>query len=256
LPHFRSFIFFLFLAILGGAFLLFLNANRNYQRPPPSSASWSPPDKPVRVVSFNVRHSQQGNRAVSKELSQLNADLILLQEVEKSDLSLLSESFSSVPAIYHASENLAGARASWGNAILSSYPLYDAGTIPSAGNGSFGVWATAVVADRKFKIASVNLAEGESGAREMADLLQRLRGVASPMIIGGEFDRASAGKTLRELAGNWRDTMGDLGTSSPSSISSNKLSLILISPEWKSIDHALPQSVTSQRHLIWATLGK
>ena len=91
MPRFRSILFFVFLAILGGAFWFFLNANRNYQRAAPASAVWSAPEKSVRAVSFNVRHSEGGNGAVLRELSRLTSDFVLLQEVEKSDLTVLRE---------------------------------------------------------------------------------------------------------------------------------------------------------------------
>src|SRR4051794_35197482 len=74
LPSPRALIFFLFLALLGGGFLLFLNANRNYQRPAPSSAVWSPPNRPIKIVTFNIHHSPHGNRAVLDQLATLNPD--------------------------------------------------------------------------------------------------------------------------------------------------------------------------------------
>lgn len=250
LPRFRSILFFVFLALLGGVFWFFLNANRNYQRPAPASAVWSAPENGVRVVSFNVRRGEGGNGAVLRELSKANADFVFLQEVEKSDLTVLSEGFSTVPPIYHASENIGGRGAKRGNAILSRYPLYDVGSI-GAGD-SFGVWATAVVGERKFKIACVHTGEGEKAAREMGELFRGWRDAASPpMIAGGDFDPAAARQGIGEAIGSWRDAVGNLQVST----SSTRLNLILVSPGWSIVDRARKDAMSEQRP-VWVTVGK
>jgi hypothetical protein len=239
MPRFRALIFFLFLALLGGVFFFFLYANRNYQRPPPASAVWSLPEKLIKIVSFDIQHSRQGNRAVLAEISRLNADFVLLQNVNKSDLTVLSEAFSSVPAIYHGSENLVGKSANWGNAIFSRYPVYEAGTVTAGKEPSFGVWATAVIGNCKFKIASIHLADSEV---ELAELLQAWRAIgAAPIIVGGDVAKQPAGSA--EFP--WRISSKSAGNNAELSHQA-----IFTSDQWKVIDAG------ASDRLVWVTIGR
>lgn len=253
MPRIRFLLFFLFLILLGGVFLLLLNANRNYQRPPPPSAVWSPPDKALRVVSCNIQHGRRGNRAVLEEIGKLNADVVLLQEVEKSDLTVLSEMLGSTPAVYHASENLAGGHASWGNAILSRHPLYDAGAIPHPGGGSFGVWATAVVDNKKFKIACVHLAASEAGAAELAGLVQTWREIGSPpVVVGGDFSQGTAERNYDLMTQHWVDALKALGEEGVT----GRVDHFLLSKEWKAMEGGVVSLDGSDHKLIWLVVGK
>lgn len=247
MPSPRALLFFLFLALLGGGFLIFLNANRNYQRPAPSSAVWSPSDKPIKIVTFNIHHSAQGNRAVFDQLARLNPDFILLQEVNKADLTALSEGYSSVPAIYHASENLGGKSTNWGSAILSKYPLYETGAIPTETGKSFGVWATAVIGDRKFKIASIHLAQSTEFRSELQQLLQSWRNANSPpIIIGGDFANSSVPSQFP-----FNDPLKSLGKDHNS-----RHKTLFISPDWKPLDAGPSQSTAQDDQPLWFTTGK
>ncbi|MDB5322331.1 MAG: hypothetical protein JWN40_3962 [Phycisphaerales bacterium] len=226
MPSTKTSLFFLFLLVFCGGFFALLYANRNYHRPPPASAVWSPPDKPIRIVSCNVQHNRRGIDQILDDLRKLEPDIVLLQEIEKTELSQLTEALNTLPAIYHASENLAGRRASWGNAILSKYPLYDGSTLPSAAGGSFGVWATAVVGNAKFKIVSLHLAPAGNELAQLAQTWQEAG--APPIIIGGVFNHEP---TIHP----WTAT----GTS------------FLISKEWKPIETG-----GTDEKPIWLLIGK
>jgi endonuclease/exonuclease/phosphatase family metal-dependent hydrolase len=255
----RSLIFFGFLLVFGGVFFGLLYVNRHFQRPPPASAIWSPPERQVRIVSFNIQHCRRGTRVVIDELAKFKPDFVLLQEVEKSDLTILADSFGGAPAIYHASENLGGRRASWGNAILSLHPLYDAGTIPDTGSGSFGVWATAVVDNKKFKIASVHLAAGESGDKELSGLMENWRSAGSPpIIVGANFERAFSSLGHALMTKDWTDGLTALKrsiaifTTAPLSRSN----YLLLSKDWQLIDGSVDDSLASDHQMIWITARK
>lgn len=191
MPKSKSLLFFAFLVCFCGGFFALLYANRNYHRPPPTSAIWSPPDKPIRIVSCNVRRNQATIDKVFDDIRKLEPDIVLLQEVEKSQLSQMTDALQTLPAIYHASENLGGPRASWGNAILSRHPLYEASTLSQPASGSFGVWATAVVGNAKFKIASIHL---DPAAAEISQLVRAWKEIGSPpMVMGGIFNQPPTG---------------------------------------------------------------
>jgi endonuclease/exonuclease/phosphatase (EEP) superfamily protein YafD len=222
----RSLFFFAFLLIFCGVFFALLYANRNYHRPPPPSAVWSPPDKLIRIVSCNVQHNQRGIDKILDDLRKLEPDIVLLQEIEKTELSQMTEALHTLPAIYHASENLAGRRASWGNAILSKYPLYEGSTVPSGAGGSFGVWATAVVGNAKFKIVSVHLASVGNELSQLAQVWQEAG--ARPIIVGGVFNQGP-------MTHPWTAA----GTT------------FLISKEWKSIETG-----GAEGEPVWLVAGK
>jgi endonuclease/exonuclease/phosphatase family metal-dependent hydrolase len=187
MPKAKSLLFFAFLVCFCGGFFALLYANRNYHRPPPPSAVWSPPEKPIRIVSCNVRQNQATIDKVFDDIRKLEPDIVLLQEVEKSQLSQMTEALHTLPAIYHASENLGGQHASWGNAICSRYPLYEGLTLPRPGSGSFGVWATAVVGNSKFKVVCINIAAGSEELSQLAQVWQEAG--APPIVIGGGFNQ-------------------------------------------------------------------
>jgi endonuclease/exonuclease/phosphatase (EEP) superfamily protein YafD len=131
-----------------------------HSTPVPASATLGAPDAPVRIVSYNILHNQRGRDGVIAEILRTNPDVIFLQELERRDLDAMAERLSipndNLHIVYNPSVNLAG-RGSWGNAILSKPPLYEAASIPNPGGGSFGVWAYAIVNDKKFMIACVHL---------------------------------------------------------------------------------------------------
>jgi len=187
---------------------------------------------------------------VLDEIAKLNADIVLLQEVEKGDLTVLSEAFSDIPAIYHGSENLGGARATFGTAILSRLPLYDAGAIPHKTTQAFGVWATAVMENKKFIIASIHLSSppstGAAASSELAWLIQTWRGVNSPpIIVGGDFSDA----TEIMPKSSWTDSL-------TKTTQTQRSTRMLISSEWKRFDAGIVDDGKSSHDPIWAITGK
>jgi endonuclease/exonuclease/phosphatase family metal-dependent hydrolase len=233
MPKTKSLLFFAFLVCFCAGFFALLYANRNYHRPPPASAVWSPPEKAIRIVSCNVRRNQATIDKVFDDIRKLEPDIVLLQGVEKTQLSQMTEALRTLPAIYHASENIGGLRASWGNAILSRYPVYEGSTVTRSAGGSFGVWATAVVGNAKFKIASVHLAAGGSELSQLAQAWQEAG--SPPMLIGGVFGQ-------QPRTGLWTDAMKSKTSSDVT---------FLMSKEWNSIE-----SGGGDDQPIWILAGK
>src|SRR5215217_2137076 len=133
--HARGAILVLGLFALGGAVLWGLfHAPRATSPAAPAAAEWGVPARPLRFVSFNVLHLQRGTDQVVDAINKLHPDFVLLQEVESRDVVGLAEALdmqrSHHPNTYHASVNLDGPKATWGNVIFSRHPLYEAGSIP------------------------------------------------------------------------------------------------------------------------------
>ena len=226
MPRTKSLLFFAFLVCFCGGFFALLYANRNYHRQPPASAIWSPPEKAIRIVSCNLRPNPSQIDKLFDDIRKLEPDIVLLQGVEKTQLSQMTESLHTLPAIYHASENLAGQHAGWGNAICSRFPLYEGSSVPHAASGSFGVWATVVVGNAKFKIASIHLADGSEELSQLAQAWQQAG--APPIVIGGVFKQSP--------------------TSLPWTVNDKSF---LISKEWRPI-----ASSESNDPLAWIQAGK
>jgi endonuclease/exonuclease/phosphatase family metal-dependent hydrolase len=272
MPRLRSILVLGFIALLGAGFLAALFANRNVPRPAPAAAVWGPPEKPVRVVSYNVLHNQRGMKGVLDEIRKQRPDFVLLQEVEKRGLSAMTEALGTLPAIYHASENLAGGGASWGNAILSRYPLYEVGSIPNPGGGSFGVWATAVVGGKKFKIACVHLSatwnanpshlveSSNNRWKELSALVKDWQDVGTPpVVVGGDFNQLAIHNNYALMTRDWRDALKGLGkddTTFSAGLLKTRIDYFLVSKEWRVADGGVENSDASDHKLIWVEAGK
>ena len=271
MPRARFFIFFAALVLLCGTFLGLLYANRNVRRPPPPTAVWSPPERPVKFVSYNILHNQRGMARVIDEIRRLGPDFVLLQEVERRDLTTMSQALGRFPAIYHASENLAGGRASWGNAIVSRHPLYDAGSIPNPGGGSFGVWATAVVGGRKFVVASVHLSatwnanpahlveSSNNRWKELSALTRAWRDAGSPpIVVGGDFNQLAIHNNYALMTRDWTDALSALGkdrSTFAAGLLRTRIDYFLASREWELVAGDVVESDASDHKPIWLLAG-
>jgi endonuclease/exonuclease/phosphatase family metal-dependent hydrolase len=197
---------------LGGAVLagLFMAPRKAISPPAPVDASFGVPGRELRFVSYNVLHNQRGLENIVSEIKALAPDFVLLQEVESRDLIELTRALNMQqhhhPNLYQRSVNLDGPKSTWGNFILSKHPIYDAGSIPNPGGGSFGVWATAVVDGKKFVVANVHLSatwnanpvhikqSGQNRYVELSNLANAWRERGSPpIVIGGDFNQVPMG---------------------------------------------------------------
>src|SRR5688572_6155595 len=219
-PRRATILFFAFLVLFGGAFWVAMKwAARRAGSPPPASAVWGVPDRPLRFVSYNIRHGERGLPRIIDEIRKLEPDFVLLQEVEREHLSTMTRELRSMPAVYHASENLAGPRASWGNAILSRHRLYEGQSIPNPdGGASFGVWATAAIDGKKFRVACVHLSDN----KELTNLVKAWEDAGRrPIVLGGEFGQVANDNS------SWSDALKGLGKDK-----GPRVDHLLVSKDW------------------------
>jgi endonuclease/exonuclease/phosphatase family metal-dependent hydrolase len=260
--------------LFGGAVLagLFLAPRPPAASPAPAAAQFGVPRRPLKVVSYNILHNQRGAEGVVQALEKIDADFILLQEVEHAHIVDLAAALGLekyyLSGAYQPSANLAGADASWGNCILSKYPLFEAGSIPNPGGGSFGIWAVALVDDRKFLIADVHLSatwnanplhitqSGENRSRELTALFDawHARG-AVPMIVGGDFNQLPAGNNYAQMTRQTSDALASLGktaTTFAAGLLHTRIDYVLLTPQWKAIDGGIGDGDASDHSPIWA----
>jgi endonuclease/exonuclease/phosphatase family metal-dependent hydrolase len=258
-------------AVLWGLFL----APRAVSPPPPPRAVFGAPDRPVRIVSFNILHNQRGIDNVVADIKAFEPDILLLQEVESRDVIGLAERLGMRrqhhPRMYERSVNLAGPRASWANLILSKVPVYEAGSIPNPGGGSFGVWGTAVVGDRKFIVANVHLSATwnanpkhlqESGVnrhKELTSLFDAWKRRGSPpIVVGGDFNQIPMGNNYALMEMNLTDALGSLGktdTTFGQGLLRTRIDYFLISAHWRTLDGGVGSSGASDHEPIWVVVA-
>src|SRR5688572_21670256 len=100
LPRRTTILFFAFLLMFGGAFWFAMRrAARDAGSPPPASATWGVPERPLRFVSYNVRRNERGTMPIVEEIRKLDPDFILLQEVEREHLSTITRELRAMPAV-------------------------------------------------------------------------------------------------------------------------------------------------------------
>ncbi len=247
-------------------------APRATSPPAPVAAGWGVPARPIRVASLNVRRLQRGIDQVTSELRTLDADFVLLQEIDSRDVVGLARALGMQqfhhPKAYERSGNLGGPKATWGNVIFAKHPMYDAGLIPNPGGESFGVWATSIVNDKKFIIANIHLSakvsEGPSnagtgnGSTEIANLTGAWVALGRPpILVGGDFDQIQVGADDSMVTRDFVDVLDSQGEADMTSRSSplNPLTQrLLASRNWTATHAGVIASEPSDHPLIWASL--
>jgi endonuclease/exonuclease/phosphatase family metal-dependent hydrolase len=252
-------------AVAALVFLTFADAGR--ARAAGSAQVWGPPVKAVRVASYNILHNHRGMTGVLDAIRSERPDFVFLQEVERRDLSRMAAALDMLPAAYYASENLAGTFASWGNAILSRYPLSDVASIPNPGGGSFGVWATAVVDEARFKVACVHLSatwkanpkhlidSSNNRWKELSNLVKAWEEAGSPpIVVGGDFNQLAIHNNYALMTRHWRDALKELGSvefTFSTKLVRTRIDYFLVSKEWRVLSGGVGTSQASDHRPIW-----
>jgi endonuclease/exonuclease/phosphatase family metal-dependent hydrolase len=259
--------------VLGGLVLtgLFL-APHSKSPPAPTEIPWAVPDRPLRFVSYNILHNERGVEQIITEIKKLDPDFVCLQEIESKDVAPMVEALS-MQRFYHdrsyqRSENLAGRHASWGNCILSKFPLYEMGPIPNPGGGIFGVWAVAVVDGKKFLIANVHLSatwnanpshlkkSGENRWNELTSLFNAWHDRGSPpILITGDFNQIPLGNNYELMTRQWTDglkTLGETGaTFDGSLLLQTRIDYFLVSHHFSPAKGGVVRTKASDHRPIW-----
>ena len=272
----RGIVLVIALFAIGGMMLwgMFL-APRAISPPAPLDASWGvPADRQLRFVSYNILHGERGIDQIAAEIKKIEPDFVFLQEVESRDLIELATRLGMEPhhhpRHYYQSENLAGPRATWGNFILAKHPMFDAASIPNPGGGSFGVWTTAVIDEKKFVVADVHLSatwnanpihikkSGENRNKELTALAKAWRARGSPpIVIAGDFNQIPSGNNWAIMSGTWHDALGALGKDNVTfgeGILKTRIDYFLATPDWQPTNGDVAAPGHSDHRLIWVEL--
>ena len=161
-------------------------APRNGPPIAPADARPGAPARNLRFVTWDLRRRHPGAMPAFEVVRQLNADYLLLENIEEEDVIPLAEAMgmqrSYHPQLYQRARNFAGRKAEWGACVLSKYPLYDGRGIPGP-EGASGTWAVSVVDGKRFVIAAAHLAAGEQGLQEAGALHEAWEQKGSPPMV-------------------------------------------------------------------------
>lgn len=191
--------------------------------------------EPLLVVSLNMLHGfpglgDLGTRMdlIAAEIRRINPDIVLLQEVPWTlfhgrGAQRLGRATGLNWAFARANGNRWAIAFEEGEAILSRYPLRDAGLVelmPSAGAFEHRVALHAVVETPAgpFDAYSTHLtngdpAVGQKQAESLVAFVERTR--HGPAVIGGDFNALEDSPQIRDLAGRWVDAFRAVNPEDP-----------------------------------------
>ncbi|MEO6444897.1 MAG: endonuclease/exonuclease/phosphatase family protein [Gemmatimonadaceae bacterium] len=170
----------------------------------------------IRVVSFNINHGREVDRAAAlfrRDASLKDADLVLLQEMEESGTERLASALGMSYVYYPAGRHPLSSR-HFGNAILARGEIVDDGKhlLPHLGRvrgtRRIAVAATLDLCGQRLTALNVHLATllDASLAAQRDQLLKVLEvadEVDGPVVIGGDFNRRSLGLVVERRGYQW-----------------------------------------------------
>lgn len=163
----------------------------------------------IRVVSFGKKSSVMDVDAVVEVLRPLNADLIVIREIDKNtkrsgyvDMPAAIAEKLGMHQFFAKAINHDGGE--YGTAVLSRFPILDSAkyilTVPSGEPGPLAVIKVAVTEEQTLTFAGTHFNANAARRENQPDqLLDFLKDVEGPLIVGGNFNDQLAGDTYLKL---------------------------------------------------------
>ncbi len=185
-------------AAVGAGLLLTVNlvlllAPLHYQAP-----QASPTDSGWRVATLNTWIREGQTDRIAEFLGETQADIVLLQEVGRTDRATLIERLRLTYPHAHFDP-----RSRYGPALLSKKPWVEAGVLAAGRPQPIAVWARFEDNGRLIEVASVHAAnplEAEAQARDVDDLIAFVLSRDRPVILGGDLNLTRYSWKLMKLA--------------------------------------------------------
>lgn len=181
----------------GGMVLAFFRAARKATHPDISSVSFGVPSTPLRLMSLNANRDTQLPDSVAERIRKFDPDFLFLQETHGKSLPDLQRQLGGklVSIAYYPLQNVPLAENDIGSAILSKYPLEEGRPIPNHMNGACGVWASTIVENRRFYVASLRLSGKKQD--ELTNFAKAWESLGKPPMLAADGHDADS----LELAG-------------------------------------------------------
>ncbi len=246
--------------------LLLLLAGCHKPSPAVAPASqWGPPEKSIRVISFNVQHCDRGRDKVVKTVQDLAPDVIFMQEVRVEDAEPLGKALG----FYHAfrkHENFPGE----GVAMYSKYPLTQVQAVLDKDGRACALFADVSVQGKQFTLVSVHL-QATQQLRKFSET-ERNRGAeialiketwvargSHPILIGGDFNQIPSGRNYALMKETFTDALARLGHTRPTlgeGMLRARVDYFLHSGAWTATDGGVGPMGVSDHRPIWIDARK
>jgi endonuclease/exonuclease/phosphatase family metal-dependent hydrolase len=232
------------------------------------------PDRPLRFAAYNIYHNYRGREGTLAELRNIDPppDFVLLSEVDQPDVVPMAEALG-MRYRYYPLLNYASGQPVWPDvAILSQHRLFDGKPLFTPDGHTFGLWAYAVVDDRKFALVGVHLwPTFQVDPRHVAETADRRNKQLAviraaweeagrpPLVIGGDFNQPAVGGNYEMMTTDFTDTLAALGQTSATfgrKLLQLRIDYLLATRDWKPLAGGVLRGKASDHRPIWAELGR
>lgn len=223
----------------------------------------------IKVLSYNIHHGEntqgvQDISGIANVILATNPDLVALQEVDSctnrvQKQDMLKELAAQTGMYIYFGKAMNHDGGSYGNGILSRYPIEQMYTIPLPAKGEKGEPRCAAVVkvklpgDSLLQFASAHLDHREDPADRAAQaqlLLEHFSKDSLPLILAGDLNAGPSSKEIATLKNIFADASEKLGPTWPSDKPTQKLDYILMRPgsQWNVINSLVLQETVASDH--------
>lgn len=179
-------------------------------------ASTMPTDRPLKMMTFNIRHAEGGDGKVALNriadlLKETGADVIALQEVDRYwPRSGFKDQVRELAGRLHMQwrfvSSLGQGKREYGNAILSRFPIEHSESIRLPGKReSRSMLETSIkVGDGSIRVVTLHLGVGLADRHaQMPLLLDRIASYTGPTVLMGDWNMSAEDPLLIPLSSHW-----------------------------------------------------
>lgn len=223
----------------------------------------------IKVLSYNIHHGEntrgeQDISGIATVILATNPDLVALQEVDSctnrvKKSNLLKELAAQTGMYVYFGKAMSHDGGSYGNGILSRYPIEQMYTIPLPAKSEKGEPRCAAVVkvklpgDSLLRFASTHLDHQEDPADRIAQTSQLLKHFSRdsmPLILAGDLNAEPASREINTLKSFFADASEQLGATWPSDTPTHKLDYIMLYPKsrWSKVNSLVLQETVASDH--------
>ena len=240
--------------------------------PAPRGVVVGVPGRRLRFAAYNLYHNYRGRDRTIAEVQKLDPppDFLLLSEVDRPEVRPMADALG-MHLTYYPLLGYARGEAVWPDvAILSRHPLHDGRPLFTDDGHTFGLWATAVVDDRKFAVAGVHLwptylvdprhvvETANNRNRQLNTILRVWREAgAPPLVVAGDFNQPAVGENYALMTREMNDTLallGETGSTFGRKLIQLRIDYVLATPHWEPVAGGVVPGKASDHRPVWADL--
>src|SRR3954447_3830495 len=127
--------------------------------PAPAGVVVGVPKRSLRFAAYNIYHNYRGMEGTIAEIRKLDPppDFLLLSEIDRQHVTPMADALGMTYRYFPLLAYSEGLPVWPDVAIISRYRLFDGRPLYTADGHTFGLWAYAVVEDRKFAMVGAHL---------------------------------------------------------------------------------------------------